>query len=62
MWRATIAMCLAGAATLFATMPGALDPDQSDHGWVVAIALLWIGTALVLADHTLRVATTRFRR
>jgi diguanylate cyclase (GGDEF)-like protein len=48
MWRATIAMCLAGAATLLVTLPSVFDPDPSDHGWMIAMALVWLGTAVVL--------------
>lgn len=39
MWWAAIAMCLAGAAVLFGTLPEAFDPDTSDHGWIVGVAV-----------------------
>ena len=48
MWRATIVLYLAGAVTLIATLPGAFDPDPSDHGPIIVLIVVGLAAALAL--------------
>jgi diguanylate cyclase (GGDEF)-like protein len=48
MWKVTIAMFLAGALTIFATLPSKADPDTSDHGALVVIAIVQVVCAAAL--------------